>query len=121
MTLGFVPEEHLPALYSGAALFVYPSVYEGFGLPPLEAMATGVPVVVASGSCLREVTRGAAMLAEPDDVTGFTRAIQEALEDETWREEAISAGIQVAAGYTWANCIDKTVDVYQRVTDRYGV
>jgi glycosyltransferase involved in cell wall biosynthesis len=114
--LGFLPEEDLPAIYAGAALFVYPSVYEGFGLPPLEAMASGIPTVVATGSCLEEVTKGVAMLGEPEDEEGFARTICRALEDHPWRKSASSSGIQVASGYTWQRCIDETVAVYQRVT-----
>jgi len=112
--LGFVAEPALPTLYSGAALFVYPSVYEGFGLPPLEAMACGVPTIVANSSCFPEVTKGAAMLVQPEDVDAFTRAIELALEDRAWRAQAISAGIQVAHGYTWANCVAQTTAVYGR-------
>ncbi|WP_281346924.1 glycosyltransferase family 4 protein [Sphingomonas sinipercae] len=113
--LGFVSEDELPAIYAGAALFLYPSIYEGFGLPPLEAMASGVPTVVAGGSCLAEVTKGGAMLVEPDDADAFAQAIVQALEDEEWRRIAVSSGIQIAAGYTWETCVDRTVDVYQRV------
>ena len=79
--LGFVDERDLPAIYSGARLFVYPSLYEGFGLPPLEAMASGTPVVAANASCLPEVTKGAALLVEPDDINGFSLALGYALED----------------------------------------
>lgn len=116
LPLGFVAEADLPAIYSGAALFAYPSVYEGFGLPPLEAMASGVPTIVAAGSCLVEVTKGAAMVAHPDDIAGFIRILLQALEDTQWRNEAISAGIQVASGYTWEGCVDQTLAVYQRVS-----
>lgn len=116
LPLGFVSESDLPAVYSGATLFVYPSIYEGFGLPPLEAMACGTPTIVAAGSCLVEVTKGAAMIAEPDDLEGFSESLQRGLEDNQWRNEAISAGIQVAAGYTWDECVDQTVAVYQRVS-----
>jgi glycosyltransferase involved in cell wall biosynthesis len=66
--LGFVPEDDLPALYAGARLFVYPSSYEGFGLPVIEAMASGVPVVTSNRSCLPEIASGAAKLVDPDDV-----------------------------------------------------
>jgi len=116
LTLGFVPEVDLPAIYAGATVFAYPSVYEGFGLPPLEAMASGVPAVVSAGSCLPEVTKGAAMVANPDDIPGFADLLLRSLEDEIWRNEAISAGIQVAAGYKWTRCVDETIAVYQRVT-----
>lgn len=110
--LGFVSEDQLPALYNGAALFAYPSRYEGFGLPPLEAMACGVPVIVANASCLPEVTAGAAMLIEPDDIDAFAASIQHALQDESWRREAIEQGLEVAGGYTWDRCIERTVQVY---------
>jgi len=116
LPLGFVSESDLPAIYAGATLFAYPSIYEGFGLPPLEAMACGVPVVVAAGSCLVEVTKGAAMVAEPDDVAGFAENLLRSLEDNHWRTDAISAGIQVARGYTWDKCVDQTVAIYQRVS-----
>ncbi|WHO40772.1 glycosyltransferase family 1 protein [Sphingobium sp. AP49] len=113
--LGFVPEEDLPLLYAGAALFVYPSVYEGFGLPPVEAMASGVPVVVANASCLPEVTGGAAMLVEPEDVPAFALRLEQALVDTDWRNMARNAGLVVAAGYGWDRCARETVALYGRV------
>jgi glycosyltransferase involved in cell wall biosynthesis len=112
--LGFVSDADLPAVYAGAALFVYPSIYEGFGLPPLEAMASGVPTLVAAASCLPEVTKGAARLVEPEDVDRFAAEIAESLENEQWRSEAISRGIHVAGGYSWQNCVDQTVQVYEK-------
>jgi alpha-1,3-rhamnosyl/mannosyltransferase len=118
--LGFVAEDDLPALYAGAALFIYPSLYEGFGLPPLEAMASGVPTLVAGGTCLPEVTKGAAMVVEPEDLDGFTGAIVRGLEDQEWRKSATSAGIQVAGGYSWDRCADETVGIYQRVVEEMG-
>ena len=120
ISLGFVPEADLPAIYSGASTFAYPSVYEGFGLPPLEAMACGVPTIVATGSCLPEVTKGAAFEVDPDDIDGFALLIARVLQDDQWRNQAISAGIQVASGYTWARCVDETVAVYQQVNDTIG-
>lgn len=111
--LGFVPEQDLPLLYAGAALFVYPSVYEGFGLPPVEAMASGVPVVVSNASCLPEVTGGAAMLVEPEDIAGFSTALVRALEDDDWRRNAIHRGLAVAGRYSWDRCAQETVDVYR--------
>ena len=114
-TLGFVPETHLPILYSAARLFLYPSIYEGFGLPPLEALASGVPTIVSDASCLPEVTQGAAMMINPDDYEGFAQSILKGLEDDEWRSSAIIHGLTVAAGYTWKNCIDATVGVYGSV------
>lgn len=120
LPLGLVDEVDLPAIFSGAVLFAYPSVYEGFGLPPLEAMAGGVPAVIGASSCLAEVTKGAAMVTDPDDTKEFALALLRAIEDNQWRSEAISAGIKVAEGYTWTRCVDKTVGVYQQVSRRHG-
>ena len=113
--LGFVAEADLPALYSGAALFLYPSIYEGFGLPPLEAMACGAPVMVSSSSCLPEVCGEAARYIDPDDPDGFVQSIEANLTDHAWRAGAALRGTAHAAGFDWATCIDRTVDVYRQV------
>jgi len=113
--LGFVDEDELPALYSGAGLFIYPSSYEGFGLPPVEAMASGVPVMVSDRSCLPEVCAGAARYVDPDDLAAFSSAVEECLTDEAWRARSIERGLMRAAQFTWSRCIDDTVAVYQRV------
>lgn len=120
LPLGFVSETELPGIYSGASLFVYPSVYEGFGLPPLEAMASGVPTIVAAASCLPEVTKGAAMLVQPEDIDSFAAAISEALENFDWRLDATSRGIHVAGGYSWQSCVDQTVQVYGKFIESFG-
>ena len=112
--LGFVSAAELPAVYAGARVFIYPSIYEGFGLPPLEAMASGVPTIVAAASCLPEVTKGGAKLVEPEDIDSFATAIVEALENIEWRSEAASRGVHVAAGYSWQACINQTVQVYEK-------
>jgi alpha-1,3-rhamnosyl/mannosyltransferase len=113
--LGFVPESDLPLIYAGAKLFVYPSSYEGFGLPPIEAMAAGVPVVVSNQSCLPEVTQGAALMVNPEDVACFTLAIQQGLTDTCWREKSISNGLTVASKYTWKRCVDETASIYRQI------
>lgn len=118
--LGFVSEQDLPALYAGAALFLYPSVYEGFGLPPIEAMACAVPTIVSNRSCLPEVTRGAAMMVDPDDLEALSLAIERGLDDDIWRKHAIASGLSVAAHYTWGRCVDKTVEVYRACSGRVG-
>ncbi|WP_245647710.1 glycosyltransferase family 4 protein [Novosphingobium lentum] len=112
--LGYVAEGDLPAIYSGATLFIYPSLYEGFGLPPIEAMASGVPTIVANTSCLPEVTGGAAMLVDPDDRAGFTTALERGMLDEAWRSGAILRGLAVASAYSWEECVEKTLEVYRR-------
>jgi alpha-1,3-rhamnosyl/mannosyltransferase len=113
--LGFVDETQLTGLYSGARLFVYPSIYEGFGLPPLEALASGVPVLVADRSCLPEVCGPAARYLDPDDQASFTAAIHEGLEDLQWQVDARQSGPARAAQFRWQHCVDRTVDVYAQV------
>jgi alpha-1,3-rhamnosyl/mannosyltransferase len=113
--LGFVEERKLPALYAGAALFLYPSISEGFGLPPLEAMASGVPVLVSGGSCLPEVGGDAPRYVDPDDIAGFISAIEDSLTDGNWRSKAVHRGLERAAEFTWARCIDATEAVYRKL------
>lgn len=113
--LGFVDEQVLPDLYAGARLFVYPSVYEGFGLPPLEAMASGTPAIVANRSCLPEVCGDAARFIDPDDPDGLTLAIEQGLSDEQWRATMVARGLERARLYTWNRCVRDTVAVYQKV------
>ncbi|MCW2366810.1 alpha-1,3-rhamnosyl/mannosyltransferase [Sphingobium sp. B7D2B] len=111
--LGYVPEADLPYLYAASSLFLYPSIYEGFGLPPIEAMASGVPAIVSDRSCLSEVTGGAALQVDPDDIEKFSVAIERGLTDDLWRTKAIEAGLRVAKSYSWKRCVKETVDVYQ--------
>jgi glycosyltransferase involved in cell wall biosynthesis len=113
--LGFVPEADLPVLYAGARLFALPSSYEGFGLPVLEAMASGTPVVTSNRSSLPEITQGAALLGDPDDVGGLKELITKGLCDDSWRSAARSMGLTVAQGYSWERCIRQTVSVYDRI------
>jgi len=111
--LGYVPEELLPQLLAGARAMAFPSIYEGFGLPPLEAMAAGVPVVASSASSIPEVTGEAALLVAPEDTDGLRQALDRALTDAEWRDEAIALGLQRARQFSWRRCVDATVDVYR--------
>lgn len=112
--LGFVDEKLLPSLYAGAALFIYPSIYEGFGLPPLEAMASGAPVMVSHHSCLPEVCGSAARYFDPDDRDGLAAAVAVNLADRSWRLEAASRGVDQAGHFTWKRCVDRTVEIYHQ-------
>lgn len=111
--LGFVPDEHLPMLFAGARLFVYPSLYEGFGLPVLEAMASGVPVVCSDAASLPEVAGDAAAMCQPQDVHLLSRLIEMGLVDEAWRIAAIVKGLAQANHFSWRRCAMETVAVYQ--------
>ena len=113
--LGYVAEADLPLLYAAARLFVYPSIYEGFGLPVLEAMAAGTPVIAADRTSLPEVTQGAARLLDPDDQVALTQALEAGLTDATWQAQARAAGLAVAATYSWEHCADATLAVYRQV------
>lgn len=115
---GYVPEADLPILYAGASLFLYPSIYEGFGLPPVEAMAAGVPVIASDRSCLPEVTQGAAMLVDPDDTDALADAIHCGLHDVPWRKSAVLRGMAVAGRYRWERCIEETVAIYRDVAGK---
>jgi glycosyltransferase involved in cell wall biosynthesis len=113
--LGFVEEAMLPTLYAGARLFAYPSSYEGFGLPPLEAMACGAPVMVSDIPCLTEVCGNAARTVDPDDGDAFALAIERNLTDEEWQASALQRGVEHAAQYHWDRCIGETLEVYRVV------
>jgi glycosyltransferase involved in cell wall biosynthesis len=98
--LGYVPDADLPVLYAGAAAFAMPSLYEGFGLPCIEAMACGTPVVAADRAALPEACGGAALLVDPDDADAFAAALIRAAGPE--RERLVDAGRARAAGLSWA-------------------
>jgi glycosyltransferase involved in cell wall biosynthesis len=112
---GFVAEADLPALYSAATIFVYPSLYEGFGLPVLEAMACGLPVIASDYSSLPEVVGKAGLLVNPGEVEAIAAAIHRLLEDETLRQALSSAGLARAAEFTWARMVSQLVELYQQV------
>lgn len=98
---GFVAQEDLPALYRGAVMLVYPSLYEGFGLPPVEAMACGTPVIVSDTTSLPEVVGEAALTVDPTDVGMMTDAMARLLDDELLRERLREAGLARSKQYTW--------------------
>jgi glycosyltransferase involved in cell wall biosynthesis len=113
--LGQVSVDDMPGLYADADLCVYPSLYEGFGFPPLESMACGTPVVASKASCLPEILGDAAVLVDPSDVRGFAGAVESLLTDEGRRRHLIEAGRKHVADFTWERCADQTVAVYREV------
>jgi glycosyltransferase involved in cell wall biosynthesis len=111
---GYIPWGELPLWYNAATIFVYPSLYEGFGLPPLEAMACGTPVIASNASSLPEVVGDAGILVSPGDVDGLAEAMKLLLSDETLREDLSRRGLRRAKGFSWEKTAEKTVQVYLR-------
>lgn len=109
--LGFVPAEELSLWYNSAELFVYPSVFEGFGLPVLEAMACGTPVIVSDASSLPEVAGTAGI--PPHDMDAWTQALYTALTDAAWHEQARTRGLEEVKRYTWESTAQLTLRSYQ--------
>jgi glycosyltransferase involved in cell wall biosynthesis len=112
---GWVEEEDKPALYSGASLFVFPSLYEGFGLPVLEAMSCGTAVITSDSTSLPEITGEATLLVDPHDAEALTAAMTLLLEDADRREELASQGLERARLFSWAKTVAQTVEAYESV------
>jgi len=113
--LGFVPVATLRVFYEAAAAFVFPSLYEGFGLPPLEAMACGTPVVASNQSSLPEVVGDAAVLVNPENVFDIARGLREALLDEPRRAELVRRGFRQARRFSWAEAARQVLEIYREV------
>ena len=113
--LGFQPMETLAAFYRLARAFVFPSLYEGFGLPPLEAMACGTPVVTSNVSSLPEVAGGAALLVDPNDEEAIANGIVRAVTDDPLRKELIELGKQRARTFSWKQSVQKIHEIYMQV------
>lgn len=113
--LGFVPAHDLPSLFAGARLFCFPSLYEGFGLPVLEAMSSGVPVVCSNSSSLPEVAGKAALQGDPQDLEGLSSLLQQGLEDTDWRAFARDEGLRHSQTFSWARCAADTLAAYRHL------
>jgi glycosyltransferase involved in cell wall biosynthesis len=112
---GYVPQSDLPALLSGARLFVLPSLYEGFGLPILEAMACGTPVVCSAVASLPEVAGDAAILVNPQDTAQLTQALARVLDDDALRQQLVRKGLDRVAHFSWERCARQTLEVLRTV------
>lgn len=113
--LGFIPIEVLRIFYDEAKIFVFPSLYEGFGLPPLEAMAHGTPVVTSNGSSLPEVVGNAAVLVNPENVFEIMRALHRVLMDKALRDRMKERSYRQAARFSWETSVRRVLDVYGQV------
>lgn len=118
--LGYVPQEALPALYGGAKALVFPSLYEGFGLPLLEAMACGLPALASSASSLPEVAGGAALLVDPLDTEAIAEGMRRIVEDEGLREELAAKGLRRAKDFSWDRCARETLAVLKGAVEAEG-
>jgi len=114
----FVEEEDKPAIYSGASLFVFPSIYEGFGLPPLEAMGCGTPVVCSNRTSLPEVVGDAAIIVDPDDTRALVDAIRRVLTDEALQTDLRARSLEHAKHFSWRKTAQETIAVYEEALAR---
>ncbi len=118
--IGYVRERHLAALYNGARALVYPSHYEGFGLPPLEMMACGGAVLASTAEALVEIVGRQAHLIDPEDVDGWRDAMFRVIEDNDWRQRLRNGARELAMPYTWERCAAETLRVYRSVVREQG-
>lgn len=114
---GFVAHSDLPYWYNTADVFVFPSIYEGFGLPPLEAMACGTPVIASNASSLPEVVGSAGLLVEPTDVTALADAIQQVISKPELAASMAAQGLARAGGFSWRACAERTARLYERTLE----
>ena len=113
--LGYVPEEDMPGLFAGAEVFVYPSLYEGFGFPVAQAMAAGTPVITSTISALPEIARGAAVLVDPRSESGLRDAMLDVLTSADERERLIELGRRNAARFTWPECARRSLEFFRMI------
>ena len=113
-SLGFVEDGQLPDLYRAAGVFVYPSLYEGFGMPPIEAMACGCPVISSTSGSLKEVIGDAAAIVDPEDVASIAKKLTALASSSDTRDRYRAAGLRQAAKFNWANTATQTLRVYER-------
>jgi len=112
---GYVPQELLPHFYRAATLLVHPSLYEGFGLTPLEAMTSGTPVVSSNATSLPEVVGDAGLLVNPHDISQFKQAIEKVLTDDALRAEMIEKGLERAKSFSWQETARQTLMLYEKI------
>ena len=118
--LGYVSDADVAHLYSGAAAVCYPSRYEGFGLPALEAMASGVPIICSNATSLPEVVGADGLLIDPDDVSGFTDGLRQVLEDRQFAKALGLRGLARSQLFSWQQCAQETLGVYAKVLAQKG-
>ena len=113
IVLGFVPQDYLPYFYNGAFAFIFPSFYEGFGLPVLEAMRCGVPVICSDRSSLPEVAGNATLFVNPQDLNSIINAIKKMAENESLRNQLIKDGFSQAKKFSWRRNAQQVLSIYK--------
>jgi glycosyltransferase involved in cell wall biosynthesis len=116
--VGFIPSDELALWYNSAEVFIYPSVFEGFGLPVLEAMACGTPFITSNVSSLPEVAGEVGFCLDPHDVTLWTQTLQRVASDDTWRKHTREQGLQQAQTFSWEKTAQLTLECYQRALEK---
>jgi alpha-1,3-rhamnosyl/mannosyltransferase len=119
--LGYLAEKHLAAVYNGARALVYPSLYEGFGMPPLEMMACGGAVLASTAGALAEIVGEAAHLLAPDDFDGWRAAMARVVTEDDWRERLRRGTVEHARPFTWERCAAETLRVYRALCEPQAV
>jgi glycosyltransferase involved in cell wall biosynthesis len=113
--LGYVPDEDMNRLYSGARLFLFPSVYEGFGIPSVEAMASGTPVIASNSSAMPEVIGNAGILLDPYDVEGWKESITRVLSEKSLQEKLTADGVERSKHFSWKTAASQTLEVFEKL------
>lgn len=114
---GFISQEHMPYLYNAASLFVYPSFYEGFGLPPVEALSCGTPVIASNTTSMPEVLKDSVLYTDPYDVDNLCESIRCVLEDEGLKKSLIKKGFKRSKELSWETTIEKTLKAYEKILE----
>ena len=116
---GYISEQELDSLFRMAGLLIYPSLYEGFGIPILEAMKMGLPVITSNITAMPEVAGGAAYLVDPNSIEDMTSAMSEVLQNKILREEMIEKGLELVHPYTWKNVSERYLELYQEIIESH--
>ena len=111
----FIPLDHLPLFYNACEFLVYPSFYEGFGLPPLEAMACGTPVIASNVTSIPEICSGSALLVDPHDIDALNLSMEELLSDDNLKNSMIKCGLSNCSKYSWLNTAKDTISAYKSI------
>jgi glycosyltransferase involved in cell wall biosynthesis len=112
---GYIEDQEAPILYSAATIYAFPSLYEGFGLPPLEAMSCGTPIVASNTSSIPEVVGDAGVLLSPIDKIGWSKALQKVLSSTAEQKKMSNQSLERAKNFSWRKTAEKTISIYEEI------